>query len=147
MILLEYLSGQRAALARSLDTRTFLSQKEEDMKARSGKHSKDEGLLLSVAESIGSTLGTIAAKADAAQKAITRSSIAHTAEREGTNLVRKSKSLARKTKSTAARNLKSGKLASATRRGLRSASSLAKRAVRSGAAKVRSTARRTARGK
>jgi hypothetical protein len=40
------------------------------MKARRGKHSKGEGLLISVAESIGSTLGTIAAKADAAQKAI-----------------------------------------------------------------------------
>jgi hypothetical protein len=142
MILLEYVSGQRAALTRSLDTRTVLSQKEEDMKARRGKHSKDEGLLISVAESIGSTLGTIVAKADATQKAITGSSIAHAAEREGRKLVSKSKSLARKTRSTAARNLRSSKLAWATRRGLRSASSSAKRAVRRGGAKARSTARR-----
>ena len=34
------------------------------MKARKGKRTKDEALLISVAESIGSTLGTIAAKAD-----------------------------------------------------------------------------------
>jgi hypothetical protein len=112
------------------------------MKARRGKHSKDEAFLISVAESVGSTLGTIAAKADAAHKAVTRSSIVHTAEREGRKLVRGSKRLARKTRSIAARNLKSSKLAKATRRSLRSASSSAKRAVRRDAAKVRSTARR-----
>ena len=40
------------------------------MKARTGRHTKDEALLISMAESIGSTLGSIAAKADAAQKAL-----------------------------------------------------------------------------
>ena len=37
----------------------------------SSKASKDEAILTSVAESIGSTLGTIAAKAGAVQKALT----------------------------------------------------------------------------
>jgi len=37
----------------------------------SRKPSKDEALLVSVAESVGSTLGTLAAKANAFQKALT----------------------------------------------------------------------------
>jgi hypothetical protein len=37
----------------------------------SHKPSRDEALLMSVAESVGSTLGTLAAKANAFQKAIT----------------------------------------------------------------------------
>ena len=37
----------------------------------SQKPSRDEALLMSVAESVGSTLGTLAAKANAFQKAIT----------------------------------------------------------------------------
>jgi len=60
--------------------------------------SKSQDLLVSVAESIGSTLGAIAAKADAAQKAI--SSGTDTAVKEvkrGTDkLVRKSKTTAAK---------------------------------------------------
>ena len=38
----------------------------------SHRPSKDEAILTNVAESIGSTLGTIAAKADAVQKALTK---------------------------------------------------------------------------
>jgi hypothetical protein len=38
------------------------------MKARTSKRNKDSALLISVAESIGSTLGTLAAKANAAQE-------------------------------------------------------------------------------
>ena len=40
------------------------------------QHSKTDDLLVSLAESVGSTLGTIAAKAGAAQKALTHSDIA-----------------------------------------------------------------------
>lgn len=80
------------------------------MKARTARRSKDGALLISVAESIGSTLGAIAAKADAAQKAITRARarVTHTVEREGKKLVRKSKGVARKTRKAAARNLGKG---------------------------------------
>ena len=67
------------------------------MKARTGRHTKDKALLISMAESIGSTLGSIAAKADATQKALSPSHIAETIQREGKNLVRKSKSVARRT--------------------------------------------------
>jgi hypothetical protein len=115
------------------------------MKARKGKRTKDKALLINVAESIGSTLGTIAAKADAAQKALTRSSAAHTVEREGKKLMRKSKGVARKTKNAVARNLKSSKPARATGRGLRRATSSAKRAARRGTATARAARRPRAR--
>jgi hypothetical protein len=114
------------------------------MKARTGKRTKDEALLINVAESIGSTLGTIAAKADAAQKALTRSSAAHIVEREGKKLMRKTKGVARKTKNAAARNLKRSKLAS-TGRGLRRATSSARRAARRGTATARAARRPRAR--
>jgi hypothetical protein len=99
------------------------------MKAHARKHTKDTALLTTVAESIGSALGTIAAKANAAQKVISRSSAVHVVEREGKRLARKSKAVARKT-SKAAANLKRSKAAKAARRGLRRASSSIKRAAR-----------------
>jgi hypothetical protein len=68
-------------------------------------------LLVSVAESIGSTLGTIAAKADAAQKAMTKSDVLGKLERRGKNLVRTGK--------RAARNLKKNKTVRKVRRTLR----------------------------
>ena len=71
------------------------------MKARTSKRNKDSALLISVAESIGSTLGTLAAKANAAQKAITRSRAAHSVKREAKKLVHKSKSVTRKTRRSA----------------------------------------------
>jgi hypothetical protein len=58
---------------------------------RSHKSSKDQALLTSLAESIGSTLGSIAAKVDAAQKALTKRNVLDRIEREGKRLVRKSK--------------------------------------------------------
>ncbi len=100
------------------------------MKARNGKRTKDGALLTSVAESIGSALGTIAAKAGAAQKAFTHSSVVRGAEREAKKLARKSKRSARKTTSRAAANLKRSKLAKAARRGVRRATSSVKRAAR-----------------
>lgn len=68
------------------------------------KSSKDQALLISVAESIGSTLGAIAAKADAAQKAITGSNIVSDVKRETKKLVRKSKRAAATAKGSANRS-------------------------------------------
>jgi hypothetical protein len=87
---------------------------------------KGGALLSNVAESIGAALGTIAAKANAAQKALTESSSFHSVEREAKKLVRKGKRSARKNGNSVARKLRKSKLAKA---GRRSASS-AKRAVR-----------------
>lgn len=113
------------------------------MKARTGRHTKDEALLISMAKSIGSTLGSIAAKADAAQKALSPSHIAETVQREGKKLVRKSKVVARRTKNKAAANLRTSKVAKATRRSMRQAASSAKRVARRGRSRVRAAARRT----
>jgi hypothetical protein len=99
------------------------------MKANVRKHPKNTALLTTVAESIGSALGTIAAKANAAQKVISRSSAAHVVEREGKRLARRTKTVARKTRKAAA-NLKRSKAAKVARRGLLRASSSIKRAAR-----------------
>jgi hypothetical protein len=81
--------------------------------------SKHDPLLMSLAESIGSTLGTIAAKADAAQKAIAKAEVTRKLEREGKKLVRRGKKLAS--------DLRKAKLSRTARRSLRRAP--AKRAV------------------
>ncbi len=81
------------------------------------KSPKDQTLLISVAESIGSTLGAIAAKADAAQKAITGSDVAGSVKRESKKLVRKGKLAAAHAKSS----LKRSKPARAARRTVRKA--------------------------
>ncbi len=99
------------------------------MKANARKQTKNTALLTTVAESIGSALGTIAAKANAAQKVISRSSAAHVVEREGKRLARRTKTVARKTRKAAA-NLKRSKAAKVARRGLLRASSSIKRAAR-----------------
>jgi hypothetical protein len=78
----------------------------------SGKHTP---LLVSMAESIGSTLGTIAAKADAAQKAMSKSDVIGKLERGSKKLVRTGKSAGKK----AARNLKKNKTVRKARRTLR----------------------------
>jgi hypothetical protein len=85
--------------------------------ARTHKSPKDQALLISVAESIGSTLGAIAAKADAAQKAITGSDVASSVRRESKKLVRKGKLAAAHAK----RSLKRSKPARAARRTVRKA--------------------------
>lgn len=92
------------------------------MKARKDKRrTKNPALLVSVAESIGSTLGTIARKAGEAQRALTGSSVAHTKER-------KSKGIAHKT-------------ARPIRRDRRRPTSSAKRVARPGTARARTTSR------
>jgi hypothetical protein len=100
------------------------------MKARTRSRAKDAALLTSLAESIGSALGTIAAKANAAQKALSRTSAVHVVEREGKRLRRRGKRAVLKTRKAAARGLKRSKVAKATARGLRRASSTARRAIR-----------------
>lgn len=100
------------------------------MKARNGKRTKNGALLKSVAESIGSALGTIAAKANAAQRVLTHSSAVHIVEREAKKLGRKSKRTAGKATNRAAATLKRSKAVKATRRGLPRITSSVKRAAR-----------------
>ncbi len=96
------------------------------MKARANRRSNGETMLISVAESIGSTLGTIAAKAGSAQDALSRSSFLNQLERESKKLVRKSKGVARSAKkatNNAARNVKRKSTAKTARRSVRRARS------------------------
>ena len=106
--------------------------------------SKDEALLVSVAESIGSTLGTLAAKASAAPEIL--SEMAHTVEREGNKLKRKTKSVARKITSSGARKLKRNRPVRKAKSAVRRAKSSVKRAVRRATSKKRAS-RRTRRAK
>jgi hypothetical protein len=85
--------------------------------SRTHKSSKDQALLISVAESIGSTLGAIAAKADAAHKAITGSDVASRVKRETNKLVRKGN----RAVSRAKKSVKRSKPARAARRTIRKA--------------------------
>ncbi len=105
------------------------------------QHTKDEGLLATVAESIGTTLGAIAAKASAVPDALSHASFVQTAEREGKKFARKSKAVARKLQKAASRNV-SNKFTAAGRRKLRRASTAAKRVVRTVSVKKK-TARPT----
>jgi hypothetical protein len=67
------------------------------MKARTGRHTKDEALLISVGESIGSTLGAIAGRAHAVQRGLSGSRVSRTMKRDGRKLVKKNKGAKRKT--------------------------------------------------
>jgi hypothetical protein len=100
------------------------------MKTRTHKYHKDGALLSNVAESIGAALGTIAAKANAAKKALTQSSVFHSVEREAKKFVRKGKRSARKSGNAVAAKLRRSTLAKAGRRGARRAASSVKRAAR-----------------
>jgi|HubBroStandDraft_2_1064218.scaffolds.fasta_scaffold372756_2 hypothetical protein len=100
------------------------------MKKRMHKYNKDGALLSNVAESIGAALGTIAAKANAAQKALTEGSAFHRVEREAKKFVRKGKRSARNSGNAAAARSRRSKLAKAGRRGARRAASSVKRAAR-----------------
>jgi hypothetical protein len=110
------------------------------------KHSKDEEFLISVAESIGSTLGTIASKAAAGPKALLDSDIAHSLETQGKRILRQGKSVARKGEKIAARgarSLKASKAGKAVRRGFKRVAAKSKKAMRSAKTKVKAR-RRTA---
>jgi len=110
-------------------------------------HSKDEALMISVAESIGSTLGTIAAKADAAKKAIvaTGNELTRSAEREVKKADRKAKSLvkavknARRSSGRVKTSVKRSKVARAARKGVRRAKVAGKQIRRKAKAALRSS--------
>jgi hypothetical protein len=106
--------------------------------------SKDEALLVGVAESIGSTLGQLAAKASAAPEIL--SDMAHAVEREGNKLKRKTKSVARKLTNTAARKVQKSKPARKAKRAVSRAKPAVKRTVRRATTK-KSAARKTRRSR
>jgi hypothetical protein len=67
-------------------------EKEPRLKTtRSRKHTKDETILVSLAESIGSTLGSLAAKANATQKALSKPNVTSSAKRMVRGLKHKTK--------------------------------------------------------
>jgi hypothetical protein len=67
------------------------------MKTHAGRHTKDKTLLISMGESIGSTLGAIAGRAHAVKKALSGSRISRTVKQKGRKFVKKVKSARRKT--------------------------------------------------
>ena len=79
------------------------------------KHEKDESLLTGIAESVGSTLGAIAANAKAVSDALSDKSLPKTMKREGKKFARKGKSFVRKIQKTS-KSLKRNKSAMATRK-------------------------------
>ena len=96
------------------------------MPANANKHPKDETFLVTVADSIGSTLGAIAAKASAVSVSLSDSSFFADGR---TRRYEKERLLQGEPKS-ASKNVKSNKLINATHRGLRHAATPAKRPVR-----------------
>jgi hypothetical protein len=90
-----------------------------------------------MAESIGSTLGTISAKVSAVPDALSRNSFLQTAEREGKSFVREGKIVAREIKRSVSKSAK---------RGASRATTAAKRVFRPTPVKKK-TARRTRRNK
>ena len=66
------------------------------MPSNENKHPEGGTFLVTVADSIGSTLGAIAANAGAVSGALSDSSFLQTAEREGRKIVRKGKTCRKK---------------------------------------------------
>jgi len=114
------------------------------MTSRRVKHTKDEALLISVAETIGSTLGSIAAKAAAGPRAFMESDFAQSVENEGKKIARKGKSVARKVSRTASQELKSGRAAKVARRGMKRVATSSKKILR-GAGRKRPATRKATR--
>jgi hypothetical protein len=97
------------------------------MKARARKHNKGEGRLVSVAKSIGSTMGRIVGRVNAVQRAVTQSApVPRTVNRRAKAVVRNSK----RAKNATPAGLNRVKRAGAARRGLRRKTLPAKRGVR-----------------
>jgi hypothetical protein len=86
------------------------------MKTSRTHKSKDQAILISVAESIGSALGAIAAKADAAagaaKEVLSGHNVTGSAKREGKKVIRKARRAARSAKNGA----KKSKVARTARR-------------------------------
>jgi hypothetical protein len=114
-------------------------------------HTKDEALLISVAESIGSTLGSIAAKADAAKSAIvaTGNELTRSAERSVKKADRKAKSLVktvkkgRRSSAKVKTAVKRSKVARTARKGVRRAKTAGKQIRRKARVALRSAKRRS----
>ena len=104
------------------------------------QHEKHDNVMTSVAETIGSAMGSIAAHASDVSEALSPSHLSHTAQREGKKLVRKSKTLAKTIQKKASKGLKHS--ATATLRALRGTSKV-KRARK--VAPKRKAARRSTR--
>jgi|SRR5271168_375516 len=111
------------------------------MKTHRAKRTRGKAVLNTVAESIGSALGTLAAKAHAAKRALTHSSAVHSVERKTKKLMANGKNAARKTRHNLAAKLNRSKLAKATRNRLLHGISSAERAGRRASAKVRAARR------
>ena len=91
------------------------------------KHRKDDSIMTSVAESIGSAMGSIAVHAGDVTEVLSPSNLSHAAQVEGKKFVRKSKTLVKRIQKKASTSLKHNKLARATRWALRGKTSKAKR--------------------
>lgn len=102
------------------------------MSSSQHKHNK-ESLLTSVAESIGSTLGTIVSQASEMPEAISHGKLASTAEREGRKLLRRGQAVARRIRNATPRKVK--KLAKAIRRKVQGGKKSVKRVARPSATK------------
>ena len=100
------------------------------MASQKHKHTQDGTILANVAQSIGSTLGTITAKARALPDALSHSSFVRTAEREGKKLVGGAKTVAKRAKKVTSKNVNSHKFKQASQRSLRHATVASKRAAR-----------------
>jgi hypothetical protein len=85
------------------------------MKTRGGRRTKDKTLLISMGESIGSTLGAIAGRAHAVKKTLSGSRVSRTVKQEGRKLVKKAKSAGRKTSRRSSRRATSSAKRSAGR--------------------------------
>jgi hypothetical protein len=122
------------------------------MSSRPMKHTKDEEFLIGVAESIGSTLGSIAAQANAAPKNLMESDFVHSVESEGKSILRKAQTAVRHGKKTASqkiREMQRTQIGKTIRRGLTGGKAAAKRTVRLAASKAKTrrviSAKKTAR--
>jgi hypothetical protein len=87
------------------------------MKANAGKHNKDEGNLIGVAESIGSAMGLIVGRASAAQRAVTQSPVARILKSRKLSPRERAKKAGRKLKMSTRPGLKKRKVARVAQRG------------------------------
>jgi hypothetical protein len=104
---------------------------------------KTEDLLVSLAESVGSTLGTLAAKAGAVQKALTHSDLASRVGRESKKIVRRRKRLVSGPK-RAARKAPRRLVKRAVERTAKKIARKTRAAIRRSAVRARGAAARTA---
>jgi len=90
------------------------------------KRPKPDSVLVNLAESIGSTLGTLAAKADAAQRALAKRDITGLVEREGKKLARSARKVVAGARKNATRTVARRKRSGTTRTSGRNGNALRK---------------------